>query len=427
MKCKIFLLLASVLIVNAVDFNPKTIFKDLNIDIKQHNQWIAQLNQWGVLCQPSRQLPKLDQIPPLYAHHPLLMGIPHISLYQGFTPVQHLQNAGKFLQIPQLFLKNDGFTTGTYTGNKRRKLEFELAQALAHGAQSVITFGCAGSNHAVATSEYCKLLGLQSICMLKPQANSQVVRANLLRHVANNTELHYFPSNDTRKIGTICTWLEHKNNYGNFPYVIPTGGSTPLGTLGFVNAIFELKEQINAGILPEPDLIYVPCGSCATTAGLLLGCKLTGLKTKIMAIAIEPQESPDQFRKNITHLFTAANQLLHETDAHIKLQEITDHDLFINLNFTGSEYAVFTPECVNARELLATYEAITIDGTYTAKAFAALIADAPQLSDKVVLFWDTFCNSPIEKFSVDYKKLPACFHAYFEEDVQELDRLPTSV
>jgi len=72
-------------------------------------------------------------------------------------------------------------------------------------------------------------------------------------------------------------------------YFIPTGGSTPLGALGFVNAAFELKEQIDAGILPMPDYIYVACGSVGTTVGLLLGCKAAQLPIKIIAVAVEPK------------------------------------------------------------------------------------------------------------------------------------------
>lgn len=410
----------------SADINYNTFFSLLQS--KPNNEWIDQLNSWGVLSNPINRNFKSDAFQlPLAKQYPGIKQLPHITLFEGFTPIYKLEKLGAELQIPSFYLKHDGFTDGKrYTGNKRRKLEFELAQALAYGARCVITFGCAGSNHAVATSEYAKILDLECICMLKPQANSHVARKNLLLHQTNNSHLFYYPNNEIRKAATICKWIEYKNTYGDYPYIIPTGASTPLATVSYVNAIFELHDQIKAGLLPEPDYIYVPCGSAATTAGLLLGCKATGLKSKIMAIATEPDEEPNGFKKAITHLFYATNTLLHEYDATFPLFVLNENDLEINLNYTGPDYAVFTPECIEARTLLKEYETIKIDGTYTAKAFAGLIADARAniINDAVILFWDTYCDYDFQErlATVDYKKLPVCFHEYFENDVQELDR-----
>jgi D-cysteine desulfhydrase len=194
-----------------------------------------------------------------------------------------------------------------------------------------------------------------------------------------------------------------------------------------VNAAFELKEQIDAGLIPMPDYIYVPCGSVATTVGLLLGCKAAGITCKIMAIAVEPQEEADEFKNNIIKLFTLTNELLNKvTQNAFPIFEFNPEDIEINLNFTGPEYAVFTSEGMAAREILQKTENIIIDGTYTCKAFAALIADimSKKSENKTVLFWNTYCGAEFENrvASVNYKDLPTCFHRYFEEDVQELDR-----
>ena len=398
-----------------------------NFDFKNNIDWIEQFNSEiaHIQHETKKQLESNCSRLPLHKKFPALE-IPHISLCTLPTPVQQLEQLGPIIGA-NLFFKRDDMTGGNfYGGNKPRKLEFELARALYNGATHIITFGCAGSNHAVATSEYSRKLGLKPICMLKPQANSTVVRKNLLLHLDNNAELHYAPDNDVRRMATFSTWLDLVNN-GNHPYIIPTGGSTPLGTLAFVNAAFELKEQIDAGLLPEPDYIYVACGSTATTAGLLLGCKAAGLKCKIIAIAVEPEEEPNEFSKNVTKLFHETNHLLHSHDSNFPLFEINSEDLEINLNFAGSEYAVFTLECIEARELLKRTEGITIDGTYTAKAFAGLLADIKtnKRENKTVLFWNTYCGTEFTDrlANLDYKKLPACFHRYFEEEVQELDRI----
>jgi D-cysteine desulfhydrase len=405
----------------------KTIFGN-NIEMKHNPEWIEQLNQAIAQEDPALKKKLEDNCAalPLAKQFPALR-IPHISLCTLPTPVQKLENLSKELGAT-VFIKRDDMTGGqSYGGNKPRKLALELARALSHRANTVITFGCAGSNHAVATSEHARNLGLEPICMLKPQANSQVVRKNLLLHLANGTELHYAPNNDVRKVLTISTWVDVVNK-GLRPYIIPTGGSTPLGTVGFVNAACELKEQIDAGLIPMPDYVYVPCGSCATTVGLTLGFKALNLPIKVIAIAVEPEEEQQEFKTTITKLFKATNELLNKvTNGTFPILQLKSEDIEINLNFTGPEYAVFTQEGIVARELLKKTEAITIDGTYTCKAFAALLADikSKKSENKTVLFWNTYCGTEFQNrvATVNYKDLPACFHAYFEEDVQELDRV----
>ena len=394
------------------------------------NDWIEELNSIGACTQPLQELPQETNTLPLFDYYPGLQKLPHISLCTLPTPIKKLNDAGSLLQLPELYVKDDsvlGFPH--YSGNKPRKLEFELARALMHGASAIVTFGCVGSNHAVATSEYARLLGMECLCMLQPELNSHDVRNTLLLHSVLGTQLHYYPNSAIRKIGTLCTWLEYKNKYGTYPYVIPTGGSTPLGVVGFVNAAFELKEQIDAGIIPKPDCIYLACGntvSGATTAGLLLGCKAANLSIHIRPIAVEPEDYPGQTKNTITTLFKTTNALLHSIDSQFPLYELTKDDYSIDLRFTGIEYALFTPEGMHAKQLMHHAEAITLDGVYTAKAFAAVIADAQQgiLNNKKVLFWNTYSSFDTKRIQdIDYKELPVCFHAYFEEEVQELDRM----
>ena len=397
----------------------------LNGEINNDPEWIEKLNAWGALTQPAKTMINNSHEMPLVKKYPGLINLPFVKLCDGPTPIQRL-NVNPDQTTIALFVKQDDVSASPYGGNKPRKYQREIGRALAHGAKTIITFGCAGSNHAVAMAEHATKLGLKTICMLNPQPNSSVVRKNLLLHLTNGTELHYYPDNNARKIGTIEKWQDHKNTYGDYPYIIPTGGSTPLGTIGFVDALFELKEQIDQGMLPEPEYIYVPCGSCATTAGLLLGIKALGLKTKIMAIATEPEDTPDEFKQNIIKLFIAANELLHATDPSFPLFNFPEENLIINLDFTGPSYGTFTKEGMEARKLLKEKDDIIVEGTYTAKAFAALLYDVSNQKVKgTILFWNTYCGNEFKErlANADYKKLPVCFHAYFEEDVQELDKI----
>lgn len=421
--------------LQGASWSEKELLNRLHIQVDLSDSWIDELNHLGVLSQPGSmdRLPWAHDERPLFKMYPdLAQNVPHICLGSLPTPIQKLDNLGACFGINNLYIKRDDLTGACqdgeycYGGNKVRKLEFLLAEALAHNAKSVMTFGCAGSNHAVATSVYANRLGLDCICLLKPQAHSHAVRSNLLMHQSHNAELHYYPNNATRKVGALCAWLDHAHTYGDFPYVIPTGGSNALGTLGFVNAAFELKEQIRQGLMPEPDLMYVPCGSCATTVGLMLGCKLAGLHTVIVPVAVEPEEAKDEFKTNIMSLYQATNALLHEKDPSIPLMPLSEDEFTVNLNFCGTDYAVFSPEGMQARTLLKRHEDILLDGTYTAKAFAAMLDDIKhgRTGNKVVLFWDTYCGLDFSQTTkrVSYSDLPCCFHEYFEQDVQALDR-----
>lgn len=409
----------------------KDLLQHLGIDIKYPATLVSELNNQGILQQPAA-FTSISKIP-LFDTYPLLRKqIPHISLGSLPTPITRLEKASQVLDVPNLYVKRDDVTGALddegnhiYGGNKVRKLEFLLADAFAHGASCVMTFGCAGSNHALATAVYAQRVGLKCICLLKPQANSHVVRNNLKMHNLCGTELYYYPANDVRTLGAVVTWLQEKNKSGNFPYVIPTGGSCSLGALGYVNAAFELKAQVDAGVMPEPDKIYVACGSCGTTAGLILGCKLAGLKTKVIPVAVEPDDYPGAFKETIVNLMLETNKMLHETDASVPLFSADDFQVDVNVSSHG-EYGVFTQDGMQAKKFLKNNENIILDGTYSAKAFAGLLKDVEQGAinkNEVILFWNTFCGLDYSSqlAGVNYKNLPRCFDVFHETSLQELD------
>jgi 1-aminocyclopropane-1-carboxylate deaminase/D-cysteine desulfhydrase-like pyridoxal-dependent ACC family enzyme len=238
----------------------------------------------------------------------------------------------------------------------------------------------------------------------------------LLTHLKYRSELHYSPNNDIRKLTTLAIWLEHYKKDGQVPYIIPTGGSNMIGALGFVTAAFELAAQIKAGVMPMPTLIYVPTGSCGTTAGLLLGCKAAGITAQIVAVAVEPDEDPT-FAQNIEKLFTDMNLHLHRLDATFPIFTYGEKDIRIDLGFTGPDYGIFTTEGIQAAELLQKSEGITLEGTYTAKAFAGLLHDVKTMAKATVLFWNTYCGFDFSEQldGLDYKKLPRVFHDYFDD------------
>lgn len=368
---------------------------------------------------------------PLFRAYPNLRGkIPYINLGSLPTPIQSCPTLAQQLNLKNLHIKCDNKSgkrlhdgSQLFGGNKVRKLEFILADALAKDVDTVMILGCVGSNTAATTAVYAQQCGLECLVMFESQpGNSLITQRNLLLDYFYGAHMVHSPTEQLRSIATIHHFVAHKEATGKFPYVIPIGASCPLGEIGFVNAAFELKEQIDAGLLPEPDEIYVALGSAGTTAGLLLGIAATQLKSKIHAIAIEPAE-PGYFAQRIQHLCEQTNQLLHNVDAHFPLIPYTNKNIVIDECFCGQDYSIFTPEGVAAAELMYKTEDIILDGVYTGKVGAALLADAANgdLNNKNILFWNTFCADRYEMIThtLDYHHLPKAFHRYFEEPVQE--------
>lgn len=365
---------------------------------------------------------------PLFTQFPQLKDvIPHISLCDLPTPIVKLEQFGHYIGCHNIFVKRDDLTGKKienghlYGGNKPRKLEFLLADAVKNNAKTIITYGCAGSNHALATAVYAHELGLKTILMLKNQPNSYVVRHNLLLDNYYEAQLQFFPNNAVRNAAA-----DEMLKADPTVYRIPTGGSNSIGVLGFVNAALELAHQIAANEMAEPDFIYVPTGSCATTAGLLLGLKVAHLKSKIVGICVEPEEIKDEFLLRTKELFQETNERLHTFDASFPLIAFPEQDLILNKKFMGTEYGLFIPETVEATKVMQETEQLKVEGTYSAKPVAAIMDDAAagNLQDKVVLLWHTYCGIDFSHFfnTDDYKKLPASFQKYFEEDVQPLAR-----
>jgi 1-aminocyclopropane-1-carboxylate deaminase/D-cysteine desulfhydrase-like pyridoxal-dependent ACC family enzyme len=387
------------------------------------NEWIDTLNKKLANFHYPSNFKQSDNNALFEAYPALQTKIPYLALASLPTPLQKLESLSSESGI-EIYLKNDALSGGLsndgkyiYGGNKVRKLSYLLAEAQKLGAKKILTFGCVGSNHAVATTVHAQRAGMESvICMLAHQPPSLVVQQNLLTHLKYGSELYYSADNNIRKIATLSVWLEQYKKDGHVPYIIPTGGSNKIGVLGFVTAAFELAQQIKQNLMPMPTHIYVPVGSCGTIAGLLLGCKAAGISTQIIGIAVEPEEQPT-FAEQIKKLFTETNAYLHELDNNFPIFNYTDQDLKLDLLFTGPDYGVFTKEGSEAQKLIKEKEHLTLEGTYTGKACAGLLHDLAQLpKQSVVLFWNTYCGLDFSEDlkDLDYKKLPHCFHDYFD-------------
>lgn len=369
---------------------------------------------------------------PLFEQYPLLREkLAYVPLGEFPTPVQTLERLGAELGVSQFYIKRDDLSGRVYGGNKPRKLEFILGNALRSKAQEVITFGGAGSNHALATAIYARQVGLKSISMLMPQPNARYVRRNLLMSHYCGAELHLCGAEleSVRNMplvyaATAYQFLRHRLKKGRLPHFISPGGSSPFGVTGFVNAALELRKQIMAGEMLEPEYIYVACGTMGTAAGLILGLKAANLNSRVVSVGVCSEKFVNV--REMIKLINKTNSLLHSLDASFPRFEFPETDIDIRHDYFGQRYALFTDEGMEAVSLMRECEGIKLDGTYTGKTLAALIDDAKNgsLRGKAVLFWNTLNSKDFSDAisNLDYHDLPRCFHHYFEEEVQPLDR-----
>lgn len=350
--------------------------------------------------------------------------LPYVALGSLPTPVQRLERLesairdryGEVLGSGRIYAKRDDLSGHPYGGNKVRKLEFLLGRALRDRRKAVLTFGAAGSNHALATALYARQAGMQGISMLSPQPNSPSVRKNLLMSLCAGAELHYSLSYSASARDAVYQLFRHCWREGKIPYLIPPGGSSALGIAGFVNAVFELKQQIARGEIPVPSHIYAASGTMGTVVGLHLGAEAVGLDVQVEAVRVTAAAFTSLAKAR--RYFRASLGVLRKADPSFPRVVFNERRFVLRHDCYGNDYGVPTREALDAIRLVQETEGIHIEGTYTGKAFAALLSDAAagRLRDKTALFWNTYnsCDFSADIAAVDYRGLPASFHRYFE-------------
>jgi D-cysteine desulfhydrase len=387
--------------------------------------------------------------PLLFDAYPALEGcIPYVALGNlQETPIQKINFLSELYGV-NFYIKDDGFPGKDrnggeiFSGNKRRKLEFLLAHAIKCGKKRVYTMGGAGSNHAVATAAYAHELGLDCTLVLGPQRNTRYVQRNLKLDLFYGAKIVAVKNRSDRN--PTCKGLVQSDSEG---YFIPLGGSNEVGAIGFVNAAFELKKQIDQGVMPKPDIIYITVSSTGTAAGLIVGLQAAGLGD-IVVRPVRIDDDPDELAQDLANLIEKTSRYLRNFDQNVPLVQISPKGLNIINNFAGDEcvrrdhkkisrhaemnfdsYALITPEESIAIQLLYNNGGIKLDGTYTGKTFSACLYDMSKSlcnSNKTILFWDSFCDGGFEEYtnSVDTTKLPNELQNYINEvyPIQDLDQ-----
>lgn len=299
------------------------------------------------------------------------------------TPVEPLAALGE-----NAWIKRDDLSHPEYGGNKIRKLEFILADAIAQGKNHIITFGAIGTNHGVATAMLCQKLGLRCTVLLFDQPLSSTVQKNLQLMAHYGARLQYCGSLGA----TVARYFANPSRLSAKSYFLFAGGSNPMGTLGFVNAALELKEQVDQGDCPEPAEIVVPVGSSATLAGLTIGVTLAGLQSRVRGIRV----APSHLGPFAACTVATVEKLMADTRKLLKRYGVSVIDVpppVLEQDYYGDGYGVATEEGEQAKQRFAQL-GIELEQTYTAKAAAAFLATLDSTPGSV-LFWQTFNSRPL--------------------------------
>lgn len=323
-----------------------------------------------------------------------LRSLPHVSLATTPTPIERSRALSE-LFASDIWVKRDDLTGTQYGGNKVRKLEYLLADAIDRRADTIVTTGAAGSHHVLATSIYGRRMGLEVHGVMVPQARSPHVEENLRADVAHGAVLHPVPlfAAVAPRMAALVASLRLR---GRRPYVIGPGGSEVPGVLGYVDAGLELATQFLTMRGREPDVIYVPLGSGGTLAGVALGLAAAGVMTKIIGVRVTPK---GLVRRAWLHALVrgAAERLRGLDDRFPNVADLAMGNVEVDDSQLGPGYGVATPAGREAGRLARDVAGLPLDATYTEKTFASLVADAREKRrGQHLLYLHTLSSAPIE-------------------------------
>ena len=290
-----------------------------------------------------------------------------VKLCHSPTPLEPLKRLSEFLGGPEIWIKRDDCTGLASGGNKTRKLEFLVGEAIEQGADTLVTQGAVQSNHARQTAAAAAKFGLKCHILLERRVQDTKVSyeqtGNVLLNKLFGASIEYRESGiDMNSEGeNVCGELKNK---GHKPYFIPGGGSNPVGALGYVKCALELTEQINNLSLSFETLIHAT-GSTGTQAGLVTG--LEGLNSKLPVLGISVRQPENK-------QVDAVWKLVQKTVDKLNIPEIPREKILVDDRYVGEGYGVPNEGTLEAINLLAQKESILLDPVYSGKGMAGLIS-----------------------------------------------------
>ncbi|MGK0222070.1 MAG: L-cysteate sulfo-lyase [Limisphaerales bacterium] len=295
---------------------------------------------------------------------PQLTQLARVDLGQWPTPLQPLPRLSRELGGPNIWVKRDDCTGLATGGNKTRKLEYLLGDAIANGAEQVVTFGALQSNHARQTAAACAQLGLPCYLLLTKQVPSDEPRyesgGNLLLDSILGSHVIKFETHEMSELKSKVAELRAAAK----TYVVPAGGSNAVGALGYVQAASELAQQCHDQGITLSQVTHASSSS-GTQAGLVAGMQALGLQLEILGINVYHPD-PETLR-------TQVRQLTEETHEKFLLPKNSELEIAINHAYLGEGYGQLNNETRDAIKLTAQTEGLLFDPVYSGKALAALI------------------------------------------------------
>lgn len=313
---------------------------------------------------------------------------PWTSLISKPTPVHKLDGIGAHFQHGELYVKREDATDSIYGGNKVRNLEFILGEALALQKSTLLTMAPVGSNFIAALAAQARKLDLNVEVMHFSPVTTPQIEAHLNFSVAQGMQAAFFPGRrGTVPAALSAVFRQFLSRTGDSAQWVAPGGSNATGALGHVNALFELKEQIDRGEMPTPDVIVVGAGTCGTMAGLLVGLNLTGLPTRLIGV-----RCVDAIVCNRLAVARLANRVFRKLG---RPERVKARD--VELVDSGEIYGVSGESTKEVIQLFRNEEGIQLDTTYTAKVASYLTKQlSEELRSKRVLYWHTFSPKALE-------------------------------
>ena len=280
------------------------------------------------------------------------------------TPIEHLKNITKYLGGPNIFIKRDDCTGLATGGNKTRKLEFLIPDAIKNKAELVVTVGAVQSNHARQTAAACTLMGLKCLIIfeqrLKDAPEAYMKSGNVFLDKLFGADIKVCPKNEDVTKFTEKT-IEDIKSQGTNVYFIPGGGSNAIGALGYVECLNEILKENNKYNFTQ---IVHATGSSGTQAGLLAGRKYYNCNIPVTGICVRHKKVIQ-----IDKVYMEAKKACEKLQCKI----LDKSDVIAYDEYIGSGYGEPTEEMIEATKLLAKKEAILLDPVYTGKGFAGLI------------------------------------------------------
>lgn len=292
-----------------------------------------------------------------------------LSLAQLPTSLHPLGNLSRHFRGSEMLLKRDDLTGLEVSGNKVRKLEYVVADAIQAGADTLVTHGGFQSNHCRATAAVAARLGLKCRLLLRSPGNPPN-DGNLFMDRLFGAEISLHPPAEyaERRQSLIDQAMEAERAADRRPYFFPVGASIPLGCWGYIRCLHELVEQLGRQTLVD---LFAPVSSSGTIAGLILGREMFHVEHwRVFGIPVS--DSVDFFRADVRKLI----------DDTIKAYDLplTPGDAPIDLldGYIGDGYAIPTPQAIETLKLVARTEGILLDPTYTAKAMVGFLEQVRQ-------------------------------------------------